>query len=118
MLIKSIRLTEAEAAELHAYLEATGEIEATALKQAALRGIREMRLAEAIRVYVEEHDSDQAARVAGLPRAQFLQILGDKGISVLTGPSSLGAELELLARRFNDDRLATAARDLDLAAPV
>jgi predicted HTH domain antitoxin len=112
MLTKSIRLTEEEAAALREYLELTGEIEAVALKQAALRGIREMRLAEAIRAYVEEHDSDRAARIAGLPRAEFLHVLGEKGIHVLDGPSHLGTELETLARRFNDKRLAVAARDL------
>jgi hypothetical protein len=37
---KSIRLTEAEAADLREYLEITGEVEAVALKRAAMRGIR------------------------------------------------------------------------------
>src|SRR6266581_1087850 len=86
---KSIRLTEEEAADLREYLEITGEVEAVALKRAAVRGIRELRLAEAIRVYLEERDSGHAARIAGLPRAQFLHVLADKGISVLDGPSSL-----------------------------
>jgi predicted HTH domain antitoxin len=108
---KSIRLTEEEAADLREYLELTGEVEAVALKRAAVRGIRELRLAEGIRVYLEERDSGHAARVAGLPRAEFLHVLADKGISVLDGPSSLATDLDGLARRFGDQRLARAAAE-------
>ncbi len=110
---KSIRLTEEEAADLREYLEITGEVEAVALRRAAVRGIRELRLAEAIRVYVEERDTEHGARVAGLPRAQFLHVLTEKGISVLEGPSSLASELDGLARRFGDQRLAQAAAELE-----
>jgi predicted HTH domain antitoxin len=110
---KSIRLTEAEAADLREYLEITGEVEAVALKRAAIRGIRELRLAEAIRMYVEERDAGHGARVAGVPRAQFLHLLVEKGVSVLEGPSQLASELEGLARRFGDQRLAQAAIELD-----
>ena len=112
---KSIRLTEEEVADLREYLEISGEVEAVALKRAAMRGIRELRLGEAIRSYLEERDSDHAARIAGLPRAQFLQILTDKGISILDGPSSLASELENLARRFEDRRLAEAAAEVQRA---
>jgi predicted HTH domain antitoxin len=110
---KSIRLTEEELADLREYLELTGEVEAVALKRAALRGIRELRLAEAIRVYLDERDSEHAARIAGLPRAQFLQVLAEKGISILEGPSSLASELEGLARRFRDEALARAAAEAE-----
>src|SRR5579864_6883407 len=110
---KSIRLTEEEVADLHEYLEISGEIEAVALKRAAMRGIRELRLAEAIRVYLDERDSEHGARIAGLPRAQFLNFLTEKGVSVLDGPSSLSAEIEGLARRFGDTRLADVAAEVE-----
>ena len=106
---KSIRLTEEEVADLHEYLEVSGEVEAVALKRAAVRGIRELRLAEAIRVYLDERDSEHGARIAGLPRAQFLHVLTEKGIGILDGPSSLASEMEGLARRFGDRRLSDAA---------
>jgi predicted HTH domain antitoxin len=106
---KSIRLTEEEVAQLREYLEISGDVEAVALRRAAVRGIRELRLAEAIRVYLEDRDAAYAARIAGLRRAQFLHVLADKGISVLDAPSSLATELEALARRFGDERLAAAA---------
>ena len=80
-----------------------------------MRGIRELRLAEAIRVYLEERDAEHGARIAGLPRAQFLHVLADKGISVLDAPSSLTTELEGLARRFGDERLAAAASEVEPA---
>jgi predicted HTH domain antitoxin len=110
---KSIRLTEEEVADLHEYLDISGEVEAVALKRAAVRGIRELRMAEAIRVYLEERDSEHASRIAGLHRAQFLNVLTEKGISVLEGPSSLASEMEGLARRFGDDRLAQAAAGVE-----
>jgi len=113
MLTKSIRLTEDEAAELREYVDISGEIEAVALKKAALRGIRELRLSEAILLYLNERDTDRAARVAGLPRAQFLNVLAEKGISVLEEPSSLASELEGLARRFGNERLTQVAADLE-----
>ena len=113
MLTKSIRLTEDEAAELREYVDISGEIEAVALKKAALRGIRELRLSEAILLYLNERDTDRAARVAGLPRAQFLNVLAEKGISVLEEPSSLASELEGLARRFGNQRLTQVAADLE-----
>ena len=75
---KSIRLTEEGLADLHEYLEVTGDIEAVALERAALLGIRELRLTEAIRVYLKERDSAHGARIAGIPRAQFLQILAER----------------------------------------
>ena len=112
---KSIRLTEEEVAELREYLEISGDVEAVALRRAAVRGIRELRLAEAIRVYLEDRDAQYAARIAGLPRAQFLHVLTDKGISILDAPSSLATELEALARRFGDERLAAAAVDVEPA---
>src|SRR5260370_16444982 len=96
----SRRLTEAEAAELRAYLDVSGEVEAVALKKAALRGIRELRLGEAILLYLDERDTERAARVAGLPRAQFLNVLAEKGFSVLDAPSTLTFQLDRLARRF------------------
>lgn len=110
---KSIRLTEEEVADLHEYVEISGEIEAVALKRAAVRGIRELRLTEAIRVYLDERDSEHGARIAGLPRAQFLQVLTEKGISILDGPSSLTSEIEGLARRFGDRRLSDAATEVE-----
>lgn len=110
---KSIRLTEQEAAELREYLDITGEVEAVALKRAAIRGIRELRLAEAIRVYLDERDTEHSARIAGLPRAQFLHVLADKGVTVLAGPSSLATELESLARRLGDQHLARVAAELE-----
>ena len=113
MLTKSIRLTEEEAAELREYLDISGEVEAVALKKAALRGIRELRLSQAISLYLDERDADHAAHVAGVPRAQFLHVLVEKGISVLEEPSSLAAELEGLARHFGNERLAQVAADLE-----
>jgi hypothetical protein len=113
MLTKSIRLTEEEAAELRGYLDATGGVEAAVLKRAAMRGLREMRLERGILAYLDGQSSTEAAEVAGLSRGEFLQVLIDKGITILEGPSTLAAELVELAHRFGDQKLLDVARKLD-----
>lgn len=96
MVTKSIRLSDAEARELAAYLSLVGGTEAALLKEATLRGLREIRLARAVTAYIDGASSSEAARIAGLPRAPFLQALMDRGVAVLRGPSSVEAELEAL----------------------
>ncbi len=112
MLTKSIRLTEEEAAELQEYLAVTGEVEATVLKRAAMHGIREFRLSQGIGAYLDGVGSAEAAKIAGLPRAAFLQILIDKGIALLREPSTLAMELEALANRLGHTHLAAVADEL------
>ena len=112
MATKSIRLTEEEAAELREYLAVTGEVEAVALKRAALRGLKDLRLEQGILAYLDGRGSAEAARIAGLSRAELIQVLIEKGITLLEGPSTLGAELEALAEALGDDRLAGAAREV------
>ncbi len=112
MLTKSIRLTEEEAADLRQYLAVTGEVEAAVLKRATLRGLKELRLERGILAYLEGESSTEAAEIAGVPRAHFLQILIDKGIRLLEEPSTLAIELESLARRLGNQRLAAAADQL------
>src|SRR5688572_9483321 len=97
MATKSIRLTEQEDTELRDYLALTGEAEADALKRATLRGLRDLRIERAILTYLDSRDLEQSARIAGLARAELLQALIDKGITVLDGPSTLRLELEELA---------------------
>jgi hypothetical protein len=112
MQTKSIRLTDAEVAQLREYIARTGEIEAAALKRAALRGLRELRLEQAILAYLETRDSSGAAKAAGVPRAELLQVLIDKGVTILDGPSTLASELRVMAEHLGDERLAAAARKL------
>jgi predicted HTH domain antitoxin len=112
IVTKSIRLTEAEAGELREYVAATGEVEASALKRAALRGLKELRLEQGILAYVGGRSSSEAADIAGIPRAELLQILIDKGVTILEGPSTLASELSFMAEHLGDERLAAAARKL------
>src|SRR5687768_15727473 len=96
MQTKSIRLTDEEATSLRAYVAATGEVEASVMKRAMLRGLVELRLEQGILAYLNGEDSAAAAEIAGLPRAGFLQALIDRGIHILDGPP-LGPQLEFLA---------------------
>lgn len=113
MLTKSIRLKEEDLEELRRYLKISGEVEATALRKAALRGLRELRLERGLLAYIEGGDSAEASEIAGLPRAEFLQVLMDKGLTLLQSPSTLATELEALASELGNERLSVAARELD-----
>jgi len=109
VLTKSIRLTDEEATELDDVVRQSGEVEASVLKRAALRGLREDRLDRAVLLYLRGASSSEAASFARVPRARFIDLLADKGVAVLEGPSSLPEELEHIARFTGDDRLAEVA---------
>lgn len=96
LVTKSIRLTEQEAVEVADYLDLVGGTEASLLKEAALRGLRDIRLSRGILAYLDGAPAEEAERVAGLPRAPFLQALAERGVTLLRGPSTIGQELEAL----------------------
>jgi hypothetical protein len=96
MVTKSIRLSESEAEEIAIYLNLVGGTEAALLKEATLRGLREIRLSRGILAYIEGVPPSEAARIAGLPRAPFLHALMDRGVTLLREPSTVGAELDAL----------------------
>jgi hypothetical protein len=96
VVTKSIRLSDAEAGEVAAYLRLVGGTEAALLKEATLRGLREIRISRAVAAYTEGASSGEASRIAGLPRAPFLQLLIDRDLHLLRGAGSVAAELEAL----------------------
>jgi hypothetical protein len=110
MVTRAIRLSDEEAAALHEFAERVGEYEAVALREAALRGLREYRLEKAFAAYREYGDSSDAAAIAGLPRAVFLWEMAEHGEVMLQGPSTLSTELASLAAHLGDKRLTEAAR--------
>ena len=109
MPTKSIVLSDEEAAELREVLNATGESEASVLKRATLRGLKQIRLEQGLLAYLDGAGSAEAAATAGLPRAVFLAALADRSLPMLTGPSTLAAELEFLATQLGSARLSAAA---------
>jgi hypothetical protein len=50
--------------------------------------------------YLDGRSSTEVAEIAGLSRGEFLPVLGDKCITILEGPSTLGLELAELAERL------------------
>jgi hypothetical protein len=82
------------------------------LKRAAGRRLRNLRLERGILAYLEGKSSTDAAIIAGTGRAEFLMLLVEKGIVILDGPSTIQTELEFLASRLENERLALAARSL------
>jgi Arc/MetJ-type ribon-helix-helix transcriptional regulator len=109
VLTKSIRLTEQEAQDLEELVKSSGEVEASVLKRAALRGLRDERVDKAVLRYLNGASSSEAAALANVPRAKFLDLLAEKGITILDAPSSVPEELEAVAALFGDQRLADAA---------
>ena len=120
LVTKSIRLSEQEAAEVARYLELVGGTEAALLKEAAVRGLRDIRLGRGILAYLEGAPTEEAERVAGLPRGPFLHALGEHGVTLLRGPSTIAEELEaLLAAEAQavEESDEEAAWDEDRPAP-
>jgi hypothetical protein len=111
-LTKSIRLTQEEAEELGHFIEETGSVEAAVLKRLTLRGLREERVDQAVLDYLRHRDSSRAAAIAHLPRAQFLDSLAERGVTLLDAPPTLAHELANLAVSLNNARLAQAAEQL------
>jgi hypothetical protein len=105
LVTKSIRLTEEEAGAVQEFVVHTGEVEATVLKRAMLRGLQELRLEQAILAYLSDGDSTAAAQVAGLPRARLIDRLIDHGVPLLTGPSTVRHEVAYLADALGSSRL-------------
>jgi len=77
-----------------------------------VQGIRDLRLEQGIKAFKNGNGSGEAAAIAGLPRAVFFEILLDRGVTVLDGPSTLGPALESLGRSLGDERLLEAAKFL------
>ena len=113
MRTRSIDLTDDEANDLRHLLDATGEAEDATLKRAFARGLKDLQIEQAIRVFKESGSSSEAAEVAGMPRAHFLQLLIDEDIELLSGPSTLSEELEVLGERLGSQRLRAVARELN-----
>jgi predicted HTH domain antitoxin len=112
VITKSIDLSEHEAEGLRRCAEAAGVSEGEALKQAVPRGIRALRREHAICHYRRHGDSSAAASIAGLPRAAFLQLMIDEGITMLGDDPPLAEQLENLGRSFGSERLIEMARRL------
>ena len=108
----SIELTDREANELRQLARLTSADEGELLRQAALQGLSMLRFEAGLRAMSEGKGSSQAAEIAGLPRAEFLQRAMDRGITILEGPSTLTTELQDIARERGSERLARAAAQL------
>jgi predicted HTH domain antitoxin len=63
---------------------------------------------QAIVAYLHDGDSSAAAEIAGLPRARFLDMLIDRGIRLLSGPSTVRDDLAYLANVLGSERLRAA----------
>jgi hypothetical protein len=72
-ITKSVRLTPAEVQQWADFTEFTGETEATAMKRALQRGLQAERLDQAFLAMHRGASTAEAAQIAGLPRAVFIE---------------------------------------------
>ncbi len=72
-ITKSVRLTPAEAQQWAEFTTFTGETEATAMKRALQRGLQAERLDQAFLAMHRGASTAEAAQIAGLPRAVFIE---------------------------------------------
>jgi hypothetical protein len=101
---KSIRLTEAEAAELAQLVTGTAYAEAALLRQWVLAGMQQFRVAEAIRAYQEgQADLPQAAARARLPVALLLEEMAARKVAVLEASDAFGPGLTALREAFGEE---------------
>ncbi|MFN8634742.1 MAG: hypothetical protein U0893_12875 [Chloroflexota bacterium] len=112
MLTRSVQLSDEDAEGLRHLLAETGESEEELLRRATVRGIRDLRLELGIRAFKDGRSSGEAAAIAGLPRAIFLETLLDRGVVILGDTPSLGDQLAGLAQGLGDERMAKFARKL------
>jgi predicted HTH domain antitoxin len=105
----SVRFTEPEEREVRAYVERTGETEATVLERVAVRGLREERIERAITEYLRHRDSSSAAEAAGIGRMAFLDELLHRGITFGDmAPETLRRDLVRVAQLTGNSALAEA----------
>ena len=112
MVTRSVQLRDEEAEALRQLQAATGVSEDEILRRAVQQGIRDLRLDEGIRAFKGGLGSGEAAVIAGLPRAIFLQEMIDRGVVILDGEPNLSHVLGELGRRLGDDRMIGAAQAL------
>jgi predicted HTH domain antitoxin len=112
MPTRSIQLSDDEAQGLQRLHDATGEAEDALLERAVLRGLQELRLEAGIQAFKDGRGSSEGAAIAGVPRVVFLEMLADRGVKILDGPSTLATDLADMAQWLGNERLAEAARKL------
>jgi hypothetical protein len=79
---KSVRLTPAEVQQWAEFTAFTGETEATAMRRALQRGLQAERLDQAFLAMHRGASTAEAAQVAGLPRAVFIEECLDHQVAV------------------------------------
>ena len=106
---KSIRLSDEEQSLVDLYLEITGEVEATFLKRAEMRGVREEMLERGLMAFVSGTTSSVAAQMAGVDRRTFLDALIERRIPMTDeSPDDMLDNLLRASSDFGNDHLRRA----------
>jgi hypothetical protein len=110
VITKSVRLTPAEVQQWAEFTTFTGETEATAMKRALQRGLQAERLDQAFLAMHRGASTAEAAQIAGLPRAVFIEECLDHQVAVdgpdddwLSGLERAAAVLDAKLPRLDGD---------------
>jgi hypothetical protein len=108
-ITKSVRLTPAEVQQWAEFTAFTGETEATAMKRALQRGLQAERLDQAFLAMHRGASTAEAAQIAGLPRAVFIEeyhqvALDDPDDDWLSGLKRAATALGANLPRLDGDR--------------
>lgn len=91
----SARLPEDEAAELEKVATLLGLDRSTTIRKALDEGLHEMRVKRAVEAYQSGDASvNQAARIAGVSIAEWLEIARDRNLTTQLGPADLAADAD------------------------
>lgn len=108
LVTKSVRLDQDEAADLAEFARLVGESEASVLKRALVRGLASERLHRALAAFLGGATSSEAAEIAGLPRAVFLEEAANRGLRLAEDVTGLDDDLAAL---LHEDGLVMPQED-------
>lgn len=90
----SARISEADEAELEAVAELLGEDKSSVIRKALTEGLTDLRVRVAVERYqTGELSTNQAARVAGVSLAEWLEIARDRNLTSQLSPTDLDEDV-------------------------
>lgn len=109
MAIRSVHISDAEAEGLQHLHASTGQAEGALLERAVQHGLHELRIDAGIKPVDTGGGSSEGAEIAGTPREVSLDLLYERRVKILDGPSIFAENLAILAEDLGDERLAATA---------
>jgi len=91
----SVRIPEEEKAELDDLADLLDQDRSTTMRQALRKGVGTLRIRHAVERYANDEVSvNEAARLAGVPIAEWLELAGDRGLTTQLDATELEFDVE------------------------